>query len=170
METYSEARAAAAGIDVRFVQDNRSFSASEGTLRGLHFQRAPHAQAKLVQCVRGSVMDYAVDIRRGSPTYGKWVSAKLTAEGGEQLFVPVGFAHGFVTLEPNVEVAYKVSGIYAPDCEGGIIWNDADIDIDWLLPASGAVVSARDETLPSLAELDSPFAYDGSPLEPLIAL
>lgn len=170
METYSEARAAAAGIDVRFVQDNRSFSASEGTLRGLHFQCAPHAQAKLVQCARGSIMDYAVDIRRGSPTYGKWVSARLTAKGGQQLFIPVGFAHGFVTLEPDVEVVYKVSGVYAPDCEGGIIWNDADIGIDWPLPASGAVISARDKTLPTLAELDSPFAYDGSPLEPLIAL
>lgn len=169
METYSEARAAAAGIDVRFVQDNRSFSASEGTLRGLHFQRPPHAQAKLVQCVRGSIMDYAVDIRRGSPTYGKWVSAHLTAKAGQQLFVPVGFAHGFVTLEPNVEVAYKVSDVYAPDCEGGVVWNDIDIGIDWPLPASGAVISARDETLPTLADLNSPFIYDGSPLEPLTA-
>ena len=107
METYSEASALAAGIDVRFVQDNQSFSAFEGTIRGLHYQRPPHAQAKLVRCMRGSIMDYVVDIRRGSPTYGQHVAARLTAKGGEQLFVPVGFAHGFVTLEPDVEVAYK---------------------------------------------------------------
>ena len=169
METYSEAAALAAGIDVRFVQDNQSFSATEGTIRGLHFQRPPHAQAKLVRCVQGSIMDYAVDVRRGSPTYGQYVSAKLTADGGEQLFVPVGFAHGFVTLEPDVEIAYKVSGLYAPDCDGGIVWNDPTISIQWPLPASGAVLSDKDKILPTLAEFDSPFEYDGRPLEPLPA-
>lgn len=169
METYSETRAAAAGVDVRFVQDNRSFSAEKGTVRGLHFQREPCPQAKLVQCVRGSIIDYAVDIRRGSPTYGKWVSQELSAENGLQLFIPVGFAHGFVTLEPNVEVAYKVSGAYTPECEGGIVWNDPDIGIDWPLPASGPVISVRDAALPFLAELESPFEYDGAPLEALIA-
>lgn len=169
METYSEAAALAAGIDVRFVQDNQSFSATEGTIRGLHFQRPPHAQAKLVRCVQGSIMDYAVDVRRGSPTYGQYVAAKLTADGGEQLFVPVGFAHGFVTLEPDVEIAYKVSGIYAPDCDGGIVWNDPTIGIEWPLPASGAVLSDKDKILPTLAELDSPFEYNGRPLEPLLA-
>lgn len=167
METYSEAAAQAAGIDARFVQDNQSFSAFEGTIRGLHFQRPPHAQAKLVRCVRGSIMDYAVDVRRGSPTYGQHVAAKLTAEGGEQLFVPVGFAHGFVTLEPDVEIAYKVTDVYAPDCDGGIVWNDPAIAIDWPLPPSGAVLSDKDKTLPTLAEFDSPFEYDGRPLEPL---
>jgi dTDP-4-dehydrorhamnose 3,5-epimerase len=167
METFSEASAAAAGIDVRFVQDNQSFSASEGTLRGLHFQRPPHAQAKLVRCVRGSIMDYAVDVRRGSPTYGRWVGARITAEGGEQLFVPVGFAHGFVTLEPNVEVAYKVSSLYAPEYDGGIAWNDSMIGIDWPLPPWGSTLSAKDASLPTLAELDSPFEYAGDPLEPL---
>ena len=170
METYSEAAAAAAGIDVRFVQDNQSFSATEGTVRGLHFQRPPHAQAKLVRCVRGSIMDYAVDVRRGSPTYGRWVSAKLTAESGEQLFVPVGFAHGFVTLEPDVEIAYKVSDVYAPECDGGVAWDDPLIGIDWPLPISGAVLSDKDRSLPTLAELDSPFEYDGRVLEPLSAL
>lgn len=166
-ETYSERRAESAGIGVRFVQDNQSFSAAPGTVRGLHFQRAPHAQAKLVRCVRGSIMDYAVDIRRGSPTYGKWVGAKLTAEGGEQLYVPVGFAHGFVTLEADVEVAYKVTDFYAPDCDGGIVWNDQTIGIDWPLPESGAVLSDKDKVLPTLAEFDSPFEYDGVPLQPL---
>ncbi|UAL08914.1 dTDP-4-dehydrorhamnose 3,5-epimerase [Caulobacter segnis] len=166
-ETYSERSAESAGIDVRFVQDNQSFSASVGTVRGLHFQRAPHAQAKLVRCVRGSIMDYAVDIRRGSPTYGKWVGAKLTAEGGEQLYVPVGFAHGFVTLEADVEVAYKVSDFYAPDCDGGIVWNDPTIGIDWPLPSGGAVLSDKDKVLPTLASFESPFNYDGVPLQPL---
>lgn len=170
METYSEAAALAAGIGVRFVQDNQSFSAAAGTVRALHFQRPPHAQAKLVRCMRGSVMDYAVDIRRGSPTYGQHVAAKLTAKGGEQLFVPVGFAHGFVTLEAEVEVAYKVSDVYAPGCDGGIIWNDPAIGIDWPLPESGAVLSEKDRVLPTLAEFDSPFDYDGRPLQPLSAL
>ena len=170
METYSEARARAVGLDVRFVQDNQSFSAQTGTIRGLHFQRPPHAQAKLVRCVRGSIMDYAVDLRRGSPTYGEWVGAKLTAEGGEQLFVPIGFAHGFITLEPDVEVAYKVSDVYAPDCDGGIVWNDPAIGIDWPLPASGAVLSDKDKTLSFLTEVESPFEYDGPPLKPLPAV
>ncbi|MBD3574358.1 dTDP-4-dehydrorhamnose 3,5-epimerase [Brevundimonas diminuta] len=169
METYSEARARAVGFDVRFVQDNQSFSAQTGTIRGLHFQRPPHAQAKLVRCVRGSIMDYAVDLRRGSPTYGEWVGAKLTTEGGEQLFVPVGFGHAFITLEPNVEVAYKVSDVYAPDCDGGIVWNDPTIGIDWPLPASGAVLSDKDRALPFLTEFESPFEYNGQPLKPLSA-
>lgn len=168
METYSEAAAAAAGIDVRFVQDNQSYSAYSGTIRGFHFQRPPHAQAKLVRCVRGSIMDYAVDVRRGSPTYGRYVAARLTAEHGEQLFVPVGFAHAFLTLEPDVEVAYKVSDIYAPDCDGGIVWNDPTIAADWPLPPGAEVtLSDKDRVLPTLAAFDSPFAYDGQPLEPL---
>jgi dTDP-4-dehydrorhamnose 3,5-epimerase len=167
METWSEAAMAALGVNIRFAQDNQSFSAATGTVRGLHFQRPPHAQAKLVRCVRGSIMDYAVDVRRGSPTYGAWISAKLTAEGGEQLFVPIGFAHGFVTLEPNVEVAYKVSDVYAPDCDGGLVWNDPMIGIDWPLPPSGPVLSGKDKALPKLADFDSPFEYQGQPLEPL---
>ncbi|WP_426026882.1 dTDP-4-dehydrorhamnose 3,5-epimerase [Brevundimonas sp. TWP2-3-4b2] len=166
-ETYSKATAAAAGIGLTFVQDNQSFSAATGTVRGLHFQRPPHAQAKLVRCTRGSIIDYAVDIRRGSPTYGRFVSARLTAEGGEQILLPVGFAHGFVTLEPDVEVAYKVTDFYAPECDGGLIWNDPDIGIYWPLPASGASLSEKDAALPRLAELDSPFEYDGAPLEPI---
>ncbi|QCQ97589.1 dTDP-4-dehydrorhamnose 3,5-epimerase [Brevundimonas sp. SGAir0440] len=169
METFSESSAATAGIGARFVQDNQSFSAGEGTLRGLHFQRPPHAQAKLVRCVRGSVMDYAVDLRRGSPTYGHYVSAKLTSEGGEQLYIPIGFAHGFVTLESDVEIAYKVSDVYAPECDGGILWNDSTIGIEWPLPASGPILSDKDAALPTLAEFDCPFEYDGEPLMPLAA-
>ena len=169
METYSEASALAEGITSRFVQDNQSFSAFQGTIRGLHYQRPPRAQAKLVRCVRGSIMDCAVDIRRGSPTYGRHVAALLTAKGGEQLFVPIGFAHGFITLEPDVEVAYKVTDTYAPDCEGGIAWNDPSLDIVWPLPVSGAVSSDKDRGLPRLAELESPFEYDGRPLVPLTA-
>lgn len=167
METFSARTASAAGIETRFVQDNHSFSASSGTIRGLHFQAPPHAQAKLVRCVRGSIMDYAVDIRRGSPTFGSWVAAKLTAEGGEQLFVPVGFAHGFITLEAGVEVIYKVSDLYAPACDGGIVWNDATIGIDWPLPEGGPTLSDKDRALPTLEEFESPFQYGGQPLEPL---
>lgn len=164
METYSEGALQRAGVEHRFVQDNHSFSALEGTIRGVHFQRPPHAQAKLVRCLSGSIMDYAVDLRQGSPTYGRYVSARLTADGCEQLYVPVGFGHAFVTLEREVEVAYKVSDVYAPDCEGGIIWNDPVLAIDWLLPTSGPVLSDKDEMLPTLAEFDSPFDYDGAPL------
>lgn len=169
METYSEASATLAGIQDRFVQDNQSFSAFEGTIRGIHFQTPPHAQAKLVRCVRGAIIDYAVDLRRGSPTYGHHVAAELTAEGGEQLYVPVGFGHAFVTLQPDTEVAYKVSGVYAPDCDGGIVWNDPALGIDWPLPPTGPVLSDKDKILPTLSDFDSPFDYDGEPLEPLAA-
>jgi len=164
MESYSDRAAARAGIAQAFVQDNHSYSALQGTIRGIHFQRPPHAQAKLVRCLRGSILDYAVDLRRASPTYGRHVSARLTATGGEQLYVPVGYGHAFITLEPDVEVAYKVSDIYAPDCEGGIIWDDPALAIDWPLPEVGPVLSRKDEMLPTLSGFDSPFEYDGTPL------
>jgi len=167
METYSAAMLAGAGIDLDFVQDNHSYSKPVGTIRGIHFQRPPHAQAKLVRCLRGRIMDYAVDLRRGSPTYGHHVAAELSGENGFQLYVPAGFGHAFVTLEPDVEVAYKVSDVYAPQCDGGIVWNDPTIAIDWPLPASGPVLSPKDTTLPNLADFDSPFVYDGAPLAPL---
>ena len=124
MESYSAKRYAELGVTVTFVQDNHSMSQPVGVLRGLHFQRPPHAQDKLVRCVRGRIWDVAVDVRSGSPTYGRWVAAELSAENGRQLFVPVGFAHGFITLEPDTEVEYKVSDVYAADCEGGLIWNE----------------------------------------------
>lgn len=163
-EIYSAPRFQAAGLDVDFVQDNHSFSVHTGTIRGLHFQTPPHAQGKLVRCTRGSIMDYAVDIRRGSPTYGRYVEAELTAGNGRQLYVPVGFAHAFVTLEPGVEVTYKVTDVYAPGCDAGVIWNDPTIAISWPLPEGGAVLSAKDAVLTTLSDLDSPFAYEGEPL------
>ncbi|MBX9616214.1 MAG: dTDP-4-dehydrorhamnose 3,5-epimerase [Caulobacteraceae bacterium] len=163
-ETYAEARYAAMGIDVRFVQDNQSCSTHAGTIRGIHFQRAPHAQAKLVRCLRGAIIDYAVDLRKGSPTYGKTAFATLSADNGRQLFVPVGFGHAFVTLEPGTEVAYKVSGVYAADCDGGVAWDCPEIGIDWPLPATGPVLSDKDLVLPRLADFDSPFEYDGTPM------
>lgn len=163
-ETWSRAKFAGKGIDLDFVQDNHSRSAHVGTIRGLHFQTPPHAQAKLVRCVRGSIVDYAVDLRKGSPTYGKVAYAELSAENGRQLFVPVGFGHAFVTLEPDTEVVYKVSDIYAADCDGGVAWDCPDIGIDWPLPASGPVLSDKDRKLPRLADFDSPFEYDGEPM------
>ncbi|MFG1230463.1 dTDP-4-dehydrorhamnose 3,5-epimerase [Xanthobacter wiegelii] len=164
-EVYSENAFAGHGIDLRFVQDNHSLSVYPGTIRGIHFQSAPHAQAKLVRCVAGRIIDYAVDLRRGSPTYAHYVGVELSAECGAQLFVPVGFGHAFVTLEPNTEVTYKVTDVYAPDCDGGILWSDPTIAIDWPLPETGAVLSGKDQKLPTLAAFDSPFEYTGSPLE-----
>lgn len=166
-ETYVDTRWAQAGVDVQLVQDNHSYSAPIGTIRGIHFQRPPHAQAKLVRCTRGRILDYAVDLRAGSPTYGQHVSAELSADNGHQLFIPVGFGHAFVTLEPDTEVIYKVSDYYAPDCDGGVRWSCPDIDIRWPLPETGPVLSAKDEMLPTLAEFDSPFEYDGHPLVPI---
>ena len=168
-ETYSARRLPASGVDYLFVQDNQSYSAQAGTVRGIHFQVPPHAQAKLVRCLKGRIMDYAVDLRRGSPTFGRWVRAELSAENGKQLFIPIGFGHAFITLEPDVEVAYKVSDFYAPECEGGVIWDDPTIGIDWALPAGGPVVSAKDGVLPPLSALDSPFDFDGCPLELAVA-
>lgn len=167
-EVYSEAAFAALGIECRFVQDNHSLSVPAHTLRGLHFQVPPHGQDKLVRCVQGRIFDVAVDVRAGSPTYGRWVGAELSAENGHQLFVPIGFAHAFLTLEPGCEVTYKVSDIYAPDCDGGIAWNDPDIAIDWPLPAATLPeLSAKDAALPLLAAFVSPFPYDGRPLAPI---
>ncbi|MFO1151901.1 MAG: dTDP-4-dehydrorhamnose 3,5-epimerase [Alsobacter sp.] len=155
-EVYSRPALAAYGIDSDFLQDNQSLSKAPGTLRGLHFQRPPFAQAKLVRVLRGAVFDVAVDIRRGSQTYGQWCGATLTADGGEQLFVPRGFAHGFVTLEENTEVAYKVDNVYSRDHEGGIAWDDPEIGIAW--PWGGEVaLSAKDRMLPLFAALVSPF-------------
>ena len=130
-ETYSREKYSEFGVYEEFVQDNHSFSPEVGTIRGLHFQAPPHAQAKLVRCGRGAIFDVAVDMRRGSPTYGQWEGHELTAENGHQLFVPIGFAHGFVTLEPNSEIVYKCSDYYAPESEGAVLWNDPEIGIEW---------------------------------------
>ncbi|MGA8601605.1 MAG: dTDP-4-dehydrorhamnose 3,5-epimerase [Beijerinckiaceae bacterium] len=157
LETFRKADFAEMGVDCEFVQDNQAFSAQTGTIRGLHFQVPPHAQAKLVRVLRGAVYDAAVDLRRGSPTYGKWCGARLTADGGEQIFVPRGFAHGYCTLEPDTVVAYKVDSYYAPQSEAGIIWSDSAIGIDWSVPAERVLVSDKDAKLPSLGAFDSPF-------------
>jgi dTDP-4-dehydrorhamnose 3,5-epimerase len=169
VETYNKERYATLGVGVAFVQDNHSMSRDPGVLRGLHWQAPPHAQDKLVRCVRGSIWDVAIDVRRGSPTFGKWVAAELSADNGHQLFVPVGFAHGFVTLEPDTEVEYKVSALYAPSAEGGILWNDPTLALPWPLDGREPILSPKDEILPLLNESESPFAYEGTPLEPLDA-
>jgi dTDP-4-dehydrorhamnose 3,5-epimerase len=157
LETYRKTDFAEFGIGCEFVQDNQASSTQAGTIRGLHFQVPPHAQAKLVRVLRGSVYDAAVDLRRSSPTYGKWCGARLTADGGEQIFVPRGFAHGYCTLEPETVVAYKVDNYYAPQSEAGLIWNDPAIGIDWSIPAQSVLVSDKDAKLPSLGFFDTPF-------------
>ncbi|WP_242097957.1 dTDP-4-dehydrorhamnose 3,5-epimerase [Sphingomonas sp. CROZ-RG-20F-R02-07] len=167
-EVYSVPAFAARGIACTFVQDNHSLSVPAFTLRGLHFQTPPRGQDKLVRCIRGRIFDVAVDVRRGSPTYGEWVGAELSAENGHQLFIPVGFAHGFLTLEPDCEVAYKCSDTYAPEQDGGIRWDDPAIGIAWPIPAGIAPeLSTKDKVQPRLADFDSPFVYDARPLTPL---
>lgn len=168
-ETWHVARLAKQGIETVFCQDNHSYSRSAGTLRGLHFQTPPHAQAKLVRCVAGSIWDVVVDVRAASPSFGQWVAATLSAKNGHQLFIPAGFAHGFVTLEADSEVIYKVDDYYAPACDGGIAWDDPELALPWPLPEGGPFLSDKDRKLPRIAEWSSPFAYDGRPLEPLPA-
>lgn len=156
-EVYSKAALAAAGITMEFVQDNHSRSAQVGTVRGLHFQTAPFAQDKLVRVTKGRILDVAVDLRRGSPTYGLHVTAELSAENWTQILVPIGFAHAFCTLEPDTEVVYKVSNIYAPANDGGVIWNDPDLGIAWPVTAADAVLSDKDAKLPRLRDLPPVF-------------
>lgn len=162
-ETFNARREAMIGIDVQFCQDNLSCSALANTIRGIHFQRPPHAQAKLVRCGRGRLIDYAIDLRAGSPTYGQHLAAELTAENGLQLFIPAGFGHAFMTLEPGTEINYRVDDYYDHSSDGGVRWDCPDIAIDW--PLTGpAVLSDKDKTLPALADFDSPFVYDGIPM------
>ena len=155
-ELYSGRRYLEMGIDAEFVQDNQSLSHAVGTLRGLHFQSPPSAQGKLVRCGRGAIFDVAVDIRRESPTYGHWEGYELSAENGHQLFVPVGFAHGFVTLVPDSEIVYKCTDYYAPETEGAVRWDSCGIE--WPLSVD-PILSDRDAIAPALMELDSPFIY-----------
>ena len=152
-ETYSRRDFVALGIPDEFVQDNQSHSAAVGTVRGLHFQTAPEPQAKLVRVLRGRILDVAVDCRSGSPTRGRHIAVELSADNGLMLYVPVGFAHGFVTREPDTEVAYKVTGYYAPACDGGILWSDPALGIDWGVDAGAAVLSDKDQRLPTLGAL-----------------
>ena len=157
-ETFSREKYLQFGVDVEFVQDNHSLSHDVGTLRGLHFQAPPHAQSKLVRCGRGAIFDVAVDIRRGSQTYGQWVAYELSAENGHQLYVPVGFAHGFVTLEPDSEIVYKCSDYYAPETEGGLRWDDPAIGIEWPLQGN-PTLSEKDALVPLLKDFESPFIF-----------
>jgi dTDP-4-dehydrorhamnose 3,5-epimerase len=166
-EIFREKRLREIGISVHFIQDNLSISTRAGTLRGLHFQRPPAAQAKLVTVLRGRILDVAVDVRAGSPTFGKHVSAEISAETGRQLYVPAGFAHGFVALENDVIVMYKVSSYYSATHDGGIRFSDPDIGFPWPFEDEAMLLSERDRRLPLLRELASPFAYDGHPLGPL---
>ena len=162
-DVYSVPTFAKLGIACTFVQDNHSLSTPAYTLRGLHFQTPPHGQDKLVRCICGRIFVVAVDMRRGSPTYGQWVGAELSAENGHQLFIPIGFALSFVTLEPDCEGSYKCSDTYAPETDGGIHWDSAGID--WPIPAGiTPKLSAKDEVQPVLADFDSSFAYDGRSL------
>ena len=157
-ETYSRRRYKEVGIDVDFVQDNHSFSREAGTLRGLHFQAPPNAQGKLVRCSKGAIFDVTVDIRKGSPRYGDWAGYELTEGNAHQLYVPVGFAHGFVTLHPGSEIMYKCTDYYAPQTEGSIRWNDPDISINWPL-AEKLILNKRDAVAPLLKDFETPFIF-----------
>lgn len=160
-ETWNRATLRAAGVDLpEFVQDNHSFSATPGTVRGLHCQAPPHAQGKLVRCGRGRLWDVAVDVRRGSPGFGKWVGVELSFDNGRQLWVPPGFLHGFVTREADTEIVYKCTDIYAPATEGAVHFADPDLGIDWGIDPAAAVVSARDAAAPRLADWPSPFTWE----------
>lgn len=150
METWSKRKMEAVGLQVDFLQDNQSFSKEKGTLRGLHFQQNPMAQAKLLRCTRGEIFDVAVDIRKGSPTYGQWEGVTLSAENKKEFFIPRGFAHGFLTLTDDVEVQYKADNFYAPEADGSIIWSDPTIGIDW--PLQPVILSAKDKDAPLLKD------------------
>lgn len=158
-EVYNARELAGVGITDTFVFDAFSFSAVKHTLRGMHFQVPPYPQAKIVQAIQGSILDVIVDIRKDSPTFGNHVARILTAEKGNQLYVPEGFAHGFCTLEDNVRVAYKISGYYAPETEGGINWQDPALGIDWPVSAKDATLNDRDAAFPLLADFNSPFIF-----------
>jgi dTDP-4-dehydrorhamnose 3,5-epimerase len=156
-ETYNAARFAEHGIKLNFVQDNQSWSAPAGTVRGLHFQSPPKAQDKLVRVLRGRILDVAVDLRRASPTYGKWVAEELSAQNRRQLLVPIGFAHGFCTLEPDTEVLYKVTDFYAPANDLGIAWDDPDLAVRWPVRKDEAVLSDKDTRQPAFKSLPAYF-------------
>ena len=149
-----------AGLDCPFVQDNYSFSADAGVLRGLHFQKPPHAQGKLIRVLSGSILDIAVDLRIGSPWYGEHVTAELSADNWQQLWIPTGFAHGYVTQNPNTAVLYKVTDSYQPDLEGGLRWDDSAFNIDWQIDAANMTISDKDKHLPLTPDFQSPFRYE----------
>ena len=163
-ETYNDFAWSSEGIDAHFVQDNQSLSRAKGVIRGLHFQVAPRAQGKLVRVTHGAIFDVAVDIRRGSPHFGQHVAVTLSAENWSQLWIPVGFAHGFCTLEPDTEVIYKVTDYYAPECDRGIAFDDPALGIAWPVQANEVTLSEKDRRHPALAELDELFAFGASPV------
>lgn len=156
-ESWNAARMAEAGLDLPWMQDNHSFSAAKGTLRGLHYQSPPRAQDKLVRCTRGAILDVAVDIRTGSPTFGRHVAIELTADNGRQLLVPKGFLHGFVTLTDDTEVQYKCTDLYAPDHDGAVRWDDPALAIDW--GTTTPILSDKDARASLLADIGQPFRY-----------
>ena len=158
-ETYNRAGFAEAGIGIEWIQDNQSLSAQVGTLRGLHFQTPPFAQDKLVRVLKGAIFDVAVDIRHGSPSFGRWVAAELSADAFNQLLVPAGFAHGFLTLEPETEVLYKVSAPYSAEHDRSIHWDDSQIAVDWPLAGREPVLSDKDRTAPWLRDTDPAFDF-----------
>ncbi len=158
-ETYNKAEMRKIGVDLEFVQDNHSLSAKTGTLRGLHFQTPPFAQAKLVRVTKGSILDVAVDIRTGSPTFGKHVSLIISAKAWNQILVPEGFAHGFCTLEPDTEVVYKVNAPYSNEHDKGILWADVELGIEWPLENYEFTISDKDKNLPKFADLENYFEY-----------
>ncbi|MGB4787413.1 MAG: dTDP-4-dehydrorhamnose 3,5-epimerase [Lentibacter algarum] len=158
-ESWNKESMAEHGISVDFVQDNHSLSSAVGTVRGLHFQAPPNAQAKLVRCGRGVLFDVAVDIRKGSPTYGQWVGEELSFENGKQLFIPEGFAHGFITRTPDTEIVYKCNAYYAPESDGAILWDSCGID--WGFNGTPEL-SAKDANAPSFASFDSPFTWEAA--------
>ena len=158
-ESWNKERMAEHGISVDFVQDNHSLSSAVGTVRGLHFQAPPNPQAKLVRCGRGVLFDVAVDIRKGSPTYGQWVGEELSFENGKQLFIPEGFAHGFITRTPDTEIIYKCNAYYAPESDGAILWDSCGID--WGFNGTPEL-SAKDANAPSFASVDSPFTWEAT--------
>ena len=159
-ETYNKAVWEGIGIDIEFVQDNHSKSQKAGTLRGLHFQAPPKAQDKLIRVVTGAILDVAVDIRIGSPTFGKWIKVELSANNGKQLFVPKGFLHGFLTLTEATEVVYKCSDFYAPDCDGAVRFDDPAIGIDWGWDCGNLLLSDKDANAASFETFESPFHYE----------
>jgi len=158
-ETYNRARLAEAGFDAEFIQDNHARSGAAGTLRGMHFQSPPFAQDKLVRVVRGAILDVAVDMRAGSPTYRDHAAVELSAENWRQLLVPAGFGHGYLTLEPDTEVLYKVTAPYAPANDHGFSWSDPDLGIDWPVAAEAVILSDKDRAQPPLAAIATPFAF-----------
>jgi dTDP-4-dehydrorhamnose 3,5-epimerase len=160
-EVWNRRALADAGIDADFVQDNHSMSRSRGTLRGLHYQAPPHAQAKLVRCGAGRIWDVAVDVRRGSPTYGHWIGVELSVENGRQIYVPEGFLHGFSTLTDGAEVLYKCTDYYAPAADGSVAWNSPSLGIDWRLD-DVPELSAKDASAPDFADWQSPFVWEGT--------